>query len=488
MAVTSSVRTHDIYAGQNANIAIKCLQGEQGIKMAEFHLKNSDANHTAVNLTDATVVLYNGTKSDGTPCWSDCTVSSAANGVVTLTQNIGMTDVPGIVSGRIIVFAANGNIQFNGINLVVKNNPSLASLSNSHAFLALQNALNKVEVITPGGTITVDDELSTESVDPVQNKIVTAAINLLTSTKIDSDDAVKFVNLVTNPDSTAPSGDPVANCISPDTVYWGTVNNVGCAVITMSGSNYRTQYKFSTMGKLEYRTTHKDNGVWGSWGSWNAIGSTDNIQDEAVTPAKLDRAYVEKSQTIAGVDFQDNITATELASALASTMVSNHGMVTHSAEIFIGSTDKTASETGTDIRAYQVNDRYINKYNGKIWYCSNVTLDTSSIPNKFVYTWASIGNLYNYPITTTYTLLATAWNNDNEITLSTLPTIAAGRTRVDVDFGQTVYDQLISDGCSGLCVTTDVSGVSPVFTMHAYGNTPTVDITVQLTLWHIIDA
>ena len=57
---------------------------------------------------------------------------------------------------------------------------------------------------------------------------------------------------------------------------------------------------------------------------------------------------------------------------------------------------------------------------------------------------------------------------------------------VDIDFDNTVYNQLVVDGCYGLYVVTDTSTSRPTFTLHAMNNAPTVDITIQLILSQVV--
>ena len=203
------------------------------------------------------------------------------------------------------------------------------------------------------------------------------------------------------------------------------------------------------------------------------------IVNGAVTADKLVETYVKVEQTIAGIDLGDNITASELAHALAYALVNNEGLLNRTPDIYIGK--RSAPISGGSTQEYYVNDIYINVLTGELWVCTSAT-----IASVWSYTWDYRGAIYNYPLIITCEIDSENWDNTDYDLTSELRDIADGRNMVDVDFDNTVYNQLVVDGCYGLYVTTNTSTARPTFTLHAMNNAPTNNITIQLTLSQVV--
>lgn len=169
MALTS-IKEYKLYAWRNNCVRIKCVQGEGGVKLAEFTL--CDENGVLNLSNDVSEVLFNAIKRNGHACSVPCTIENAQNGVITLPEVTGMTDVFGEVKGSIEVISQNGNIKFDGITLEVIKDTTKKLIEASTEFSSLVKALNKVAQITPEGTIAIDDELNEDSVNPLQNKVL----------------------------------------------------------------------------------------------------------------------------------------------------------------------------------------------------------------------------------------------------------------------------------------------------------------------------
>lgn len=147
--------------------------------------------------------------------------------------------------------------------------------------------------------------------------------------------------------------------------------------------------------------------------------------------------------------------------------------------IFIGTTDKTSTETGTSTQVYHKHDRYINKQNGKIWVCSLAQMSSS----VWQYTWVLKGNLFHNQAVYTYTISASNWNNKVQtLNLSSVYTVTS-KTKVDVEGDDTVLEQLVIDDCDGIYVENN----SGSLTIKAIGNAPTANITVQLVVYEVED-
>lgn len=89
------------------------------------------------------------------------------------------------------------------------------------------------------------------------------------------------------------------------------------------------------------------------------------------------------------------------------------------------------------------------------------------------------------PKTESFTVNSSGWVGLSYNMDSGMPSYANQNTKVDISLTESAYNQLIADGCTGLYVTTETSGSTPVFTLHAVGNAPTANITIQLTLQQI---
>lgn len=270
MVTNSPIYTISAYADNN--ITLKASQGEQGIKLANFALVNDGE---PLDLTDATFILYSGIKSDLSPCWIECSIINASDGIIALNEYAGLTDVAGTVHGKIIVISANGNVQFDGINLNVSVNHAFHKLGDSNAFQALEAAVNKIAVITPEGTITIDDELNENSPNPVQNQVVTAIINTLADIKINKTDAIKFNH----------SGD-FDSCNEPNYIYRVLSDNHWYTVLCQYDSANLAQYRFSANGGIEFRTATKSGNEWVDFTAWKsyAIAGT-TLAEYGITDA-----------------------------------------------------------------------------------------------------------------------------------------------------------------------------------------------------------
>jgi len=84
-----------------------------------------------------------------------------------------------------------------------------------------------------------------------------------------------------------------------------------------------------------------------------------------------------------------------------------------------------------------------------------------------------------------FTVSSSGWNGLTYVMDSDMPSYANSSTKVDISLAEAAYNQLLADGCTGLYVTTETSGSTPVFTLHAKDNAPTANITIQLLLQQI---
>lgn len=170
----SNSELYVLHAWEENPVYIKCVQGEGGIKIANFKLVDDSG---AINLSSATSVTFDGIKRDGSGCCVICNVVDAINGIVEFIEQTGVTDIDGNVKGTINVVFPDGNIKFDGITLYVAPNNTTKLIEASQAFSAFVEALNKLALITPEGTIAIDDVLTDDGVSAVQGKVIKAAID-----------------------------------------------------------------------------------------------------------------------------------------------------------------------------------------------------------------------------------------------------------------------------------------------------------------------
>ena len=161
----------------------------------------------------------------------------------------------------------------------------------------------------------------------------------------------------------------------------------------------------------------------------------------------------------------------------------------HTPDIYAGLIDKPDSEYVSYKTLYYVGDYYVNSKNGKIWKCVSIEFDgsqdSSGLPPWEV-TWDEIDNIYHYPASFNYTILPSYWSNNQFKLSQQFGSMVQGRNKADVDIDATTYNQLIHDGCFGIYISTDDSGTYPEFTVHALGNAPTENITIQITFSHLV--
>lgn len=170
----SNSELYVLHAWEENPIYIKCVQGEGGIKIANFKLVDDNG---VINLSSATSVTFDGIKRDGSGCCINCKIVDAANGIIEFVEQTGITDIDGNVNGTINVVFPDGNIKFDGITLYVAPNNTTKLIEASQAFSAFVEALNKLALITPEGTITLDDVLTNDGVNAVQGKVIKAELD-----------------------------------------------------------------------------------------------------------------------------------------------------------------------------------------------------------------------------------------------------------------------------------------------------------------------
>lgn len=161
----------------NNNVNIVTYQNEALIKHPVFILCDGDE---PIDLSDSTNIFYKATDSKGNACCLTVNTLSAVEGKVELPVNGALTANRGTSSGEIVVQSDEGTLSFGGINIVTYSSVANQEIEKSNFFTALVEALAKVAVLTPEGTVAMDTELSDISVNPLTNKAITQALGKIT--------------------------------------------------------------------------------------------------------------------------------------------------------------------------------------------------------------------------------------------------------------------------------------------------------------------
>lgn len=161
-----TIKSFNINPWYNNNISYTVVQGEGGIKYPRLFLTDSKG---AINITSASV-RYKCQKNDNSPpVYVDANKINETTGEVEFEITTDMTSCVGNAHGEIEVTTTDGVLKFSGINLSVIKGVSDSAIESSKDFSALQNALRKLESVTPEGTVLVDITPTKDSLSPVSS-------------------------------------------------------------------------------------------------------------------------------------------------------------------------------------------------------------------------------------------------------------------------------------------------------------------------------
>lgn len=155
------------------NIFITTFQNEGLIKNPVFILCDVDE---PMNLSDNTAIFYKATNKNGEVYCVPVNIISEIKGEVELPISPILTNVEGVSLGEIVVQSLEGSLSFGGINIRTYISAENEDIEKSDNFTELTEALSKVAILTPEGTVAMDTELSDISVNPLTNKAITQAL------------------------------------------------------------------------------------------------------------------------------------------------------------------------------------------------------------------------------------------------------------------------------------------------------------------------
>ena len=159
-------------------------------------------NNGVVDLTDATEVIYSATKPDKNAVYNNLEPFDVAfdnTGKVKLKITTGMANIKGVVKGEIQVITPDGVLIFYGIDLKIEKGNG-KGVESSNEFTALTKALNKIAILTPEGTVALDDELTDEGTNAVIGGAVKRYVDTNLSTKADYNSVFVQKNLLSLPE------------------------------------------------------------------------------------------------------------------------------------------------------------------------------------------------------------------------------------------------------------------------------------------------
>lgn len=194
-------------------------------------------------LTDCAVVMK-GVNSDGSRFASECDVNNDGTADV-LTDDITFS-VRGFISARFVISDALRSYNTQRFLIYVDDafNPDITS---DERFSILERLIREIQLIDEHGGILVDDALSTTSTHPVQNRIVTQAINA----KMDADDATVYHVDTTTQTLTYDNTNPKTIYLNARVSY-GSVSNRAAVVISTSSKGY--QFAITVTGDILMRS------------------------------------------------------------------------------------------------------------------------------------------------------------------------------------------------------------------------------------------
>ena len=298
---------YKVYAWREDNIAKLVLTQGEGlsdsassftntyVKTAKFQLRDDRGVIAIPSNNSATLALE---KSDGSEAliemftsYTDSTGLTADknNGIVTFAIKRSMTDVPGEMKGEIRLTTSTGIIKFYGIKFYVYNGISDAAAEQSEAFSALVSYTNKVAALLEhegdyGNLASLDDTIVHGGVNPATSGVIFDFVD---------GNYMRYKSI---------SGSEADTANDARTIYIHHANGGFRGLVFFVGyNNYNVsttvrQFRLCKNGRFEYRdgtvitpTVTPNTYTWDKTydEDWKPIGSTQNIQDLAVTTAKL---------------------------------------------------------------------------------------------------------------------------------------------------------------------------------------------------------
>ena len=205
---------------------LNCERSCQTIMLTQFdkgkkiHLTVT-ANGEPYSVSGCSVVMK-GVNSDGSRVAVDCDVEQ--DGTATAVTDDITFDVKGFAAARFVI--SDSQRTYNTQRFLIYVDDALdTDVTSDPDYSILNRLIREVQLIDERGGIIVDDELSTTSTHPVQNRVVNAALN----TKAPISTAFTFDNTTVN---------VVYNANNPNIIYTNALVNGKNAFVLTTSNNY----------------------------------------------------------------------------------------------------------------------------------------------------------------------------------------------------------------------------------------------------------
>ena len=205
---------------------LNCERSCQTIMLTQFdkgkkiHLTVT-ANGEPYSVSGCSVVMK-GVNSDGSRVAVDCDIEQ--DGTATAVTDDITFDVKGFAAARFVI--SDSQRTYNTQRFLIYVDDALdTDVTSDPDYSILNRLIREVQLIDERGGIIVDDELSTTSTHPVQNRVVNAALN----TKAPISTAFTFDNTTVN---------VVYNANNPNIIYTNALVNGKNAFVLTTSNNY----------------------------------------------------------------------------------------------------------------------------------------------------------------------------------------------------------------------------------------------------------
>ena len=177
-------RVYTIQAWRDNNIRLVLTQGEGAtalngtvnrIKVPRFQLRDEQG---VINLNNNSTVTLALTRPDGSEDLLVCNIITVTSGIIACPITASATAIAGDAIGEIRVTSLNGTIKFYGIHFYIHKGVSDNAAAQSTQFSALVDALQKIAVIEPDGsnTIELDTVIAENGTNPVASGLIYDAL------------------------------------------------------------------------------------------------------------------------------------------------------------------------------------------------------------------------------------------------------------------------------------------------------------------------
>lgn len=174
---------------------VTAFRGDTAIKL-EITITDGGIPYT---IADGCIATLSGTKPDGTKLWNKCTIE---NNKILYEFTEGTTSCVGITNCEVTLYSPEGEQLTAPKFIIVVDEREVSGGSidfSDDEKYAIDNVLKAVQIINSSGGVEWDEELSDDSLAPVQNKVIKAALDKkLDITSVDSELSNESVNPVQN--------------------------------------------------------------------------------------------------------------------------------------------------------------------------------------------------------------------------------------------------------------------------------------------------